>query len=78
MYWMQRCYNSNRTGILVPVRDYQKLADALQWLIENPKERKSMGKEGRKFAEKEFPIETIVQKHIDIYQELIEKGLIYS
>jgi len=68
----------NRTGILVPVRDYQKLADALQWLIENPKERKSMGKEGRKFAEKEFPIETIVQKHIDIYQELIEKVIIYS
>lgn len=65
----------NKTGILVPVRDHKKLANALQWLIQNPQKRISMGKEGRKFAEKEFPIEKIVQKHIDIYQELIEKVL---
>ena len=65
----------NKTGILVPVRDYKKLANALQWLIQNPEKRISMGKEGRKFAEKEFPIEKIIQKHIDIYQELIEKVL---
>ena len=42
----------NKTGILVPVRDHKKLANALQWLIQNPQKRISMGKEGRKFAEK--------------------------
>jgi len=61
----------NKTGLLVPAKDPQKLADALQWLIENPKERYEMGKAGRKFAEKEFPIEKIVQNHLNIYQELI-------
>ena len=30
-----------------------------------------MGKEGRKFAEKEFPIEKIVEGHLEIYQELL-------
>ncbi len=61
----------NKTGLLVPVKDSQKLADALEWLIENRQERIAMGKAGRKFAEKEFPIEKIVKSHLDIYQELL-------
>ena len=64
----------NVTGILVPPKDPLKLVDALQWLIENPQERISMGKAGRKFAEKEFPIEKIVQNHLDIYQELLSNN----
>lgn len=63
----------NKTGLLVPVKDPLKLADAIQWLIENPKERIEMGKAGRKFAEKEFQIEKIVLSHLDIYQELFSK-----
>ena len=65
----------NRTGLIVPVKDYQKLADALQWLIESPHERISMGNAGRKLAEKEFPIKKIVMDHLDIYQELISNNL---
>ena len=62
----------NETGLLVPIQNSLKLADALQWLIEHPKERTTMGKAGRKFAEKEFAIEKVVQVHLDIYQELID------
>ena len=61
----------NKTGLLVPVKDSIKLADALQWLIENPKERVQMGKAGRIFAEKEFKIEKISQNHLDIYKKLL-------
>ena len=60
----------NKTGLLVPVKDPYKLADALQWLIEHPKERVAMGKEGRKLAEKQFCIEKIVQHHLTIYKQL--------
>jgi glycosyltransferase involved in cell wall biosynthesis len=63
----------NKTGLLVPAKNPLKLADALNWLIEHPKERILMGKEGRKFAEKEFRIEKIVRDHLDIYQQLINK-----
>ena len=62
----------NKTGLLVPVKNSQKLADAVQWLIEHPLERIAMGKEGRKFAKKEFDIEIIVQHHLDIYRKLNE------
>ena len=62
---------ANKTGLLVPVKNAIKLADALQILIENPKMRKNMGLTGRKFAEK-FDIQKIVSEHINIYDSLIK------
>lgn len=61
----------NKTGLLVPIKNPIKLADALQRLLNNPEERIAMGKAGRQLAEKEFKIEKIVKSHLDIYQELI-------
>ena len=62
----------NVSGLLVPVKSPEKLADALQWLIEHPQERVAMGRAGRKLAEREFIIEKIVQEHLDIYRELLD------
>jgi glycosyltransferase involved in cell wall biosynthesis len=62
----------NKSGLLVPVKSPEKLADALQWLIEHPAERVAMGKAGRLLAEREFAVEKIVQGHLEIYQELLE------
>tara|TARA_Y100000816_G_C26108192_1_gene589869 strand:- start:7398 stop:8549 length:1152 start_codon:yes stop_codon:yes gene_type:complete len=63
----------NITGLLVPPKNPEKLADALQWLMSHPKERRSMGKAGRNLAEKKFSIEQIIQKHLNIYQELLDE-----
>jgi glycosyltransferase involved in cell wall biosynthesis len=60
------------SGLLVPVKNPQKLADALQWLIEHRRERVAMGKAGRQLAEREFTIEKIVRGHLDVYQELLD------
>lgn len=60
----------NVSGLLVPVRDPLKLADALQWLIENPKERAEMGRAGRQLAERIFSIERVVEQHLEIYSDL--------
>ena len=65
----------NKTGLLVPVKNPKKLADAIQFLIENPQERITMGKAGRVFAEKEFSIEKVVKNHLDIYKELNQELL---
>lgn len=62
----------NKTGILVPARDPIKLADAIEWLIENPDIRISMGKRGRQLAQREFRIEKIVQAHMNIYKNLLK------
>lgn len=63
----------DKTGLLVPVKNPDKLADAIEFLIENPQTRIAMGKAGRAFAEKEFSIEKVVQAHIDIYMNLLKK-----
>ena len=60
----------NETGLLTPIRNVEKLADALQWLIEHPKERAAMG---RALAEREFAIEKIMDQHMRIYRELWSK-----
>lgn len=62
------------TGVLVPVRDAEALANAIQDLIESPGKRKTMGKAGRELAEKEFAIQKVVGAHLAIYDELLNKG----
>ena len=65
----------NKTGLLVPAKESEKLADALQLLIESPLKRISMGAAGRKLAEEEFLIEKIVIEHLDIYNGLLSNNL---
>ncbi|MAJ23543.1 MAG: glycosyltransferase family 1 protein [Candidatus Pelagibacter sp.] len=65
----------NKTGLLVPVNDPKKLANAIQWLIEHPEERIIMGKSGRQLAVRDFQIKKIIKKHLDIYKELSENIL---
>jgi glycosyltransferase involved in cell wall biosynthesis len=66
------------TGLLVPVKNGEALADALQRLIESPALRQSMGAAGRVLAEREFAIKKIVDAHLSIYQELVSpKGRIH-
>lgn len=62
------------TGLLVPVRDPLALADAIQRLIDDPTLRQKMGRAGRELAEREFAIENVVRRHLDIYREL-ESGI---
>ncbi|WP_099610787.1 glycosyltransferase family 4 protein [Vibrio fujianensis] len=61
------------TGVLVSIKDSTALADAIERLIKSPDLRKSMGLAGRKLAEAEFSIETVVNRHLEIYGELTLK-----
>ena len=64
----------NKTGLLVPIQNPEELANALQWLIRHPKKRILMGRVGRLLAERKFDINSIIQKHLDIYNLLIESS----
>ena len=61
------------TGLLVALKDSQKLASAIGTLIENPRLCKEMGKKGRKLAEKKFDVKNICITHLKIYGNLIKK-----
>lgn len=59
------------TGVLVPVKDAESLAEAIKTLIESPGQRLQMGLAGRRLAEESFAIEKIVEQHMSIYRELM-------
>jgi len=61
----------NETGLLVPVRDLGALADAIQRLVEDRSLRKRFGEAGRRLAEREYSIDKVVGRHINLYQELL-------
>ncbi|HEX9924710.1 MAG TPA: glycosyltransferase family 4 protein [Anaerolineae bacterium] len=57
-------------GYLVDINDKAALAERLARLIENPFERRRMGKESRKIAEQEFAWEYIARQYIEIYKRI--------
>lgn len=60
-----------RNGILVPPNDPIKLAEAIEYLLENEDIRIRLGREGRKKVEREFSWNIIVKRLYKIYEEMI-------
>lgn len=58
-------------GFLIPVKDSKALAEKLRVLIEDPQLRVKMGEASRRKAEKEFSIETVIEKHLETYASLV-------
>ena len=61
----------NITGLLVPIKSPISIAKAINKIIDNDDIRISMGRKGRIFAEKNFSIDNVVLKHLEIYRYLI-------
>ena len=62
------------TGVLVPVRNAEALAEAIEGLINDPVRCQAMGNAGRALAERAFDVRQVVAAHLRIYQELIDKS----
>jgi glycosyltransferase involved in cell wall biosynthesis len=60
-------------GYLVDINDPAALAERLADLIDNPYERRRMGKESRKIAEQEFAWEYITEQYVEIYERIRKK-----
>jgi glycosyltransferase involved in cell wall biosynthesis len=63
---VQNGYN----GLLIPVKDANALAAALQRLIQNPEERGQMGKNGRQLAVDEFSTQRVVAETLSVYNKV--------
>ncbi len=59
-------------GYLVDINDTVALADRIATLINNPYERRRMGKESRKVAEQEFAWEYIAEQYVKIYERICD------
>jgi glycosyltransferase involved in cell wall biosynthesis len=62
---------NGENGLLVPVRDADALANALQKLIDNAELRQEMGVRGREIVKAEFSMERVVEETLAVYRELL-------
>lgn len=51
-----------KNGLLVPVKDIKAIYQKMKWLIENPREIKKMGKQGRNMVEAIFEVKKVNDK----------------
>jgi glycosyltransferase involved in cell wall biosynthesis len=58
------------TGLLVPARDSDRMAEALERLVTDPAARARLGGSGRNRVESSFTIEAMQKKTLAIYAEL--------
>ncbi|MGH8962757.1 MAG: glycosyltransferase, partial [Jatrophihabitantaceae bacterium] len=58
------------SGLLVPRRDPQALADALSELLADPERRASMGAAGARRV-KDFTIGSLASRFADLYEDLV-------
>lgn len=57
-------------GYLIPIKDSEALAEKLDILLFDGNLRNEMGQNSRKLAEKDFSIDEVIRRHLDIYREL--------
>lgn len=65
-----RLVEDGRTGFVVPVKDPERLADALEKLLADAGARRAMGDAGRKRAEEHFSAEVTARNLERIYREV--------
>jgi glycosyltransferase involved in cell wall biosynthesis len=58
-------------GLLVPPRDAQALAQAIEKLIGDKSVRQAMGKRAREIVLKEFSSELVARETLGVYRELV-------
>ena len=59
------------TGRLVPSTDPAALAGGIIELLANPERAKQMGRRGQEMARKNFSVDAMVDKNIEVYQQIL-------
>ena len=60
-------------GIAVPAKDSVALAGAIKQLLDDDDLRSELGRQARQIAEREYAFPMYVQRHISLYEEVIER-----
>lgn len=65
---------NGKNGVIVPIRNSKKLAQALNKLLSKPALLKKMGIKGRKIAQTQFNWSKIGQQTINVYKKALKQG----
>lgn len=59
-------------GYLIPTKNVDVLVEKLNILLNNTKLRQEMGRNSRAYAEANFSLDVVIEKHLAIYEELMK------
>lgn len=59
-----------KSGFLIKPKDVDSLTEKLDLLLSDKELRQDMGRASRAYAEKNFDIEVVIKRHLEIYDEL--------
>jgi len=62
-----------QTGLLVPARDPNALAEAMRYALENRDELKRLGESGRRYVLEKFSLQRQVRETESLYEDLVAK-----
>jgi glycosyltransferase involved in cell wall biosynthesis len=65
--------NEEENGFMVPVEDDEAAAERLLFLLRNPDRAAEIGEKGRTSAQTRFSAETMIEKLISLYRDLLAK-----
>lgn len=68
----RECVDEGVNGLKVPVYSVQELADAIEKLVLDHELLIEMGNQSRIKAEKEFDVNSVINKHLEIYSNLVK------
>ena len=65
---------NGETGLIVPKRDVEKTAEAIQYFLDHPEERERMGRAGRRRAEELYDWKENVGRMVSIYENVLRES----
>ena len=65
---------NGETGLIVPQRDVEKTAEAIQYFLDHPEERERMGRAGRRRAEELYDWKENVGRMVSIYENVLRES----
>ena len=63
----------NVSGMIVPVKSVEPLAEAILRFVEEPALAKEFGAKGRELVEKKYTVKRMVSEHERLYSELVKR-----
>ena len=65
---------NHQTGLLIEPGDFNKLAEHLESLIQQPELRGRLAQQGSEWVRREFSLDSMIQGNLKIYQEILAQG----
>ena len=65
----------NETGLLVPPSDSESLGERILELLNDPLKARALGREARAEVIREFSVEKMVSKTLDVYREVLSEDV---